>query len=73
MEPDRVFLDFDSLPSFDKWSETFRLLVDMFPRTAMLGNGWNRKDIQELLTSFSKEHPRELESRDSTWRLGQPR
>ena len=71
MEPERIFLDSDSLLSYGTWNETFRLLVDMFPRTMMFGNGWNRKEIQEFLTSFSQEQRRELEFRDSSWRLGQ--
>ena len=70
-EPDRIFLDSDSLLSFDNWHETFRLLIDMFPRTAMLGNGWNRKEIRDHLTSYSQGHERVLEFRDLTWRLGQ--
>ena len=71
-EPDRIFLDSDSLLSFDNWHETFRLLTDMFPQTAMLGNGWNRNEIRDHLISYSQGQPRALEFRDLTWRLGQP-
>jgi hypothetical protein len=72
VEPDRIIIDSDAFHSFEDWNNAFQLLMEIFPKTLVLGNGWKREDIREHLTSFSREHLRELEFRDLTWRLGRP-
>ena len=72
VEPDRIFIDSDAFLSFEGWNSTFQLLMEMFPKTLVLGNGWKREDIRDHLTLFSREQQREIEFRDLTWRLGRP-
>ncbi|MDR1382328.1 MAG: hypothetical protein LBJ67_00565 [Planctomycetaceae bacterium] len=71
--PDRIFLDFEVFAAMIDWNETFRMLTDMFPRSIILGNGWERAEIQENLKRMSDETDRGLEFRELTWRLSPPR